>query len=105
MTYQEAKEKLGTRTSRKLENNTYLITDGQNIAVKLHATNVLTFTPQGTVIYNSGGWRTKTTRDRMNAYGPVTIGQAARCWFAGVIPFYDRMEINATTGQLFKAVA
>jgi hypothetical protein len=105
MTYQEAKEKLGNRTSRKLANNTYLILDGQNIAVRLHATNVLTFTPQGTVIYNSGGWQTRTTKERMNAYGQAFICQRSGSWLIGGNPYQDGIELNAATGAPIQAVA
>ena len=70
MNYKIAVEKLGTRDSRKIGNNTYLQrrADG-TIAVKLHATDVLTFHANGRTVYNSGGWRTNTTRDRMNGWG------------------------------------
>jgi len=70
MNYTTAKQKLGTRDSRKLCNNTYLQrrADG-NIAAKLHGTDVLTFKPDGSVVYNTGGWRTNTTIDRVNGYG------------------------------------
>jgi hypothetical protein len=69
MKYSEFNAKLGTRTSRKLGNNTYLLRQGGDIAVKLHGTNVLTFKPDGSVVYDTGGWRTNTTRDRMNNHG------------------------------------
>jgi hypothetical protein len=70
MNYTTAKEKLGTRDSRKLCNNTYLQrrADG-TIAVKLHATDVLIFRPDDSVEYQTGGWHTVTTKERMNNYG------------------------------------
>jgi hypothetical protein len=71
MNYTQAHEKLGKRGSKKLGRNTYLHRHalGIDICVKLHGTDVLTFKPDGSVVYNTGGWRTNTTKDRMNSYG------------------------------------
>jgi hypothetical protein len=71
MNYMVANEKLGSRTRRKLCNNTYLERRGNDIAVKLHLTDVLTFRPDGSTVYNSGRWRTATTQNRMNEFGPA----------------------------------
>jgi len=76
MNYKTASEKLGERASKKLGNNTYLqrrgyATSEDKIAVRLHETDVLTFTPSGRTILDSGGWRTVTTKDRMNSYLPM----------------------------------
>lgn len=70
MDYQEAVTQLGKRDSRKLKNNTYLVKrNGGDIAVKLHATDVVTFHQDGTVTYDTGGWGTVTTKDRMKHFG------------------------------------
>lgn len=56
---------------RKLCNNTVAIRRGDDIAVQLHATDVLTFHgDRETVTYESDGWHTVTTKARMNDYGP-----------------------------------
>lgn len=69
MDYRQAAERLGTRDSRKMGNNTYLKRrDERTIALKLHETDVLTYTPDG-VTYNTGGWQTTTTKSRLNEYG------------------------------------
>ena len=58
-----------SKKSRKLENNTYLQRrDGGAIAVKLHETDVVTFNADGSTVLNSGGWRTVTTKARINNY-------------------------------------
>lgn len=86
MNYTAALEKLGKRDSRKLCNNTYLerCVNG-DIAVKLHGTDVLTFKPDNSTVYNSGGWRTVTTKSRMNGYGPdgFFIWQDKGIWTLG----------------------
>ena len=82
MNYQSALEKLGTRSRRKLTNNTYLEKiDDDTIGVRLHSTYVVTFKSNGTAILNSGGWYTRTTKDRINAYAPGQIRQAKGHWY------------------------
>jgi hypothetical protein len=58
------------KTSRKLCNNTWAEKRDGDIAVRLHRTDVLTFTRRGTVTFNTGGWNTVTTKDRINTYAP-----------------------------------
>lgn len=52
---------------RKVDNNTYAErrTDG-SIAIRLHATDVVTFRQDGSTVLESGGWLTVTTKDRIN---------------------------------------
>lgn len=81
MDYQDANAKLTGRNSqrRKLENNTYLERRGENIAVKLHATDIITYLPNGEVVLSAGGcWRTVTTKSRMNQFLPYGFGIAQR---------------------------
>ena len=81
MNYQEALEKLGSRVSRKLENHTYLERrENGNIAVRLHLTDVVMFHPCGKVTLDSGGWYSKTTKDRMNKYANAGIWQKNHKW-------------------------
>ena len=73
MNFKEADTMLQGRSkeSRKLCNNTYLQRreDG-SIAVRLHQTDVVTFNQDGSTVLISGGWRTVTTKDRINSYLP-----------------------------------
>lgn len=83
MNYAQAVERLGTRDSRKIGNNTYLRKrEGGSIAIRLHATDILVFMPDGSVKYDSGGWKTPVTKDRMNEWGPLRISQANGVWAA-----------------------
>ncbi len=84
--YQVVADTLGSRKSRKVANNSYLcMTEGERdreghpgqrgtIAYKLHETYVVLYHHNGSVELNSGGWRTVTTKDRINRclrdYGP-----------------------------------
>jgi len=59
-----------SKDRRKVGNNTYLVRRGEDIAVRLHYTDILTFYRDGRIKINSGGWQTVTTRDRWNQYLP-----------------------------------
>lgn len=70
---------------RKIANNTTVERrEGDNIAVRLHATDVVTYHPDGSVTLDSGGWRTYTTKDRMNAFGPALVWQDQGEWEVGI---------------------
>jgi len=84
MNYQRANEMLTGRCkdSRKLGNNTRLERRDDGIAVRLHTTDVVTYKPNGDVVLDSGGWRTVTTKARMNEYAPVSVWSVNGEWFA-----------------------
>ncbi|MCK5604432.1 hypothetical protein KAR91_21255 [Candidatus Pacearchaeota archaeon] len=80
------------RESRKLANNTYLerrvdqnnpTINGDSFAVRLHATDIVTYKPDGTIVLNSGGWRTVTTKERINTFSPVNLWQEKGVWYLG----------------------
>lgn len=81
MNYNEANGILQGRNqeSKKLDNNTYLIRINDYIAVKLHDTNIIEFHADKTVL-TSGGWQTKTTKDRLNTYSGFRISQESGKW-------------------------
>jgi len=83
------------RGQRKLGNNTYgyIETDG-TVSVELHGTKVVQFYPNGLVKLNSGGWRTHTTKKRINQYSPVGVYQKNFEWFlSNGTPFEDNMLV------------
>ena len=83
MNYQTFAAKLTGRNSqsRKLANNTTLLRiDPSTIAVKLHSTNVVTFHADGRIVFDSGGWKTPTTKERMNSYSPARVSQSQGTW-------------------------
>jgi hypothetical protein len=55
--------------SRKLANNTYLERGATSLMVRLHSTHIVEFFEDGSTRYDTGGWKTHTTKDRMNAFG------------------------------------
>lgn len=98
MTHADAERELGTRDSRKVGNNTYLKKrDDTTIALMLHATDVVTWSP-GTVTLSSGGCRTMTTKDRINR--AVKVYSHKSTWYIGDwrehggVVFYDGIVLS-----------
>ncbi len=83
--YSELNAKLSGRNSngRKLGNNTYAERRNDAIAIRLHQTDILTFNPDGSMVANSGGWKTVTTKARLNEYLPngYGISQSKGVWY------------------------
>lgn len=74
MNYITADEKLQGRNmlSRKVDRNTYLVRNsgvpGDSIHLKLHNTYIITWYADGRTELNSGGWKTVTTKQRINEF-------------------------------------
>jgi hypothetical protein len=67
---------------RKIGNNTYAtIQPDGSVTIRLHSTDVVTIYPDDAVKVNSGGWRTSTTKDRINKYSPVGVYQRNHQWY------------------------
>ena len=84
------------RQKRKIGNNTYAeIEHDKSVSVRLHGTDVVRFYANGLVKLNSGGWRTHTTKQRINKYSPVQIFQKNFEWFlSDGRPFEDNMLVG-----------
>lgn len=96
MNYQKATDLIGKRDSKKLGNNTYLVRRGDDFAVKLHNTDVVTIHADNTYTLNTGGWQTVTTKDRINGYSPARIYQNKGLWYMrGGSVYYDGIRIDA----------
>ncbi len=68
----------------RLAKHTRLQKRGNAFAVRYHKTDVVMIRPDGTYRINSGGWRTPTTKARMNKVLPCVISQVNGIWYAGV---------------------
>ena len=90
-----AKSRL-SKTSKKLENNTWLeVTEHGEYAIKLHQTRIITIHSDGTYTLNSGGYRTSTTKDRLNGYAPgPRINTEKGLWHYGSHLFFDGMTVD-----------
>lgn len=97
MTFHEAAAILGKKNEKKIGNNTHLVRRGPDaIAVRLHKTDVVTLHASGKYTLTSGGWRSSTTKARINKYAPVRVYQENFGWFIGAVPFFDGIEVSAT---------
>jgi len=111
MDYKEAKQilddKRGDKTSKKIGNNTYLkrYEDG-TIVVRLHQTDIIQYKPNGTILLHSGGWKTVTTKARMNEFLPRQYGimQVKGVWYVHLttdfnkdLVYNDGMKLTKST--------
>jgi len=80
--YQAADERLTGRTPmrRKIGNNTWLKRRGDDIAVRLHDTDVVVYHPDGSITLDTGGWFTVTTKARMNEHSPFGVSSVRGEW-------------------------
>jgi len=73
-TKKQSLEGLEVQSSKKIGNNTYQWIDNRGIRrVRLHMTDIITYNPNGSMTLNSGGWRTVTTKSRINEFLPKNI--------------------------------
>lgn len=96
MGYAELDRQLQGRNkeSRKLAFATYLQRRGENIALRLHDTDIVTFTPSGDRILNSGGWHTSFTKARIALAG-IRLSQESGVWYVGAARFQDGITLKA----------
>ena len=80
-TYTEAAAVLNGRDSVKLGNNTWLESFSGGIAVRLHNTRIVWFHEDGRVTLHTGGYRTVTTKDRLNQFIYGKVYQKAHQWY------------------------
>jgi len=100
MNYAEAISMVHGKTkqkARKVGNNTYAEIESDNsVSVRLHGTAVVRFYPNGLVKLNSGGWRTSTTKNRINKYSPVKVYQKKYEWYLqNGAEFEDNILVNS----------
>lgn len=93
--------KEGLVKRKKVYNNTYRYDyeDG-TIVWRLHNTDVVTKLPDGRYVLNSGGWRTVTTKERINRYAPVRVWSHKGEWYVYENgewrePFYDGIIVGS----------
>lgn len=82
------------KTAKIIDRNTLKIEyNNGNTAIRLHDTDIVTFSGDK-IILNSGGWRTSTTKDRINKFAPVYIHQTKGLWYIDNKLFYDNCIVN-----------
>ena len=80
----------------KVINNNTLSMEYENgkKVIRFHDTDIITFEGNNFIL-NSGGFRTKTTKERINEYTPARIQQNKGLWFIQGKLFYDNCKINS----------
>lgn len=100
------------QTSKIIANNTVYYEDRTgNAYIRLYKTDVvIKYKDKPEARLSSGGYKTKTTKDRINLgldkfFGPTVwaIEQSNRTWYLSngktVIPFFDGMHVKFTNGE------
>lgn len=107
--YSQADAKLQGRCAkrRKVANNTWLERRDEDIALRLHETDVVTFHRDGTVTLSTGGWFTVTTKSRINDAlpGHLRVCSERGRWFLYVYgtkhaAFNDGMRVDLDSGDV-----
>lgn len=96
--YERLVKAMNGRPTKKLDRNTYARQDGPNrIIVSLHGNDIITATPN-IVTYRDCGWKTVTTKDRLNQWMPAGcyVHQEDFCWFFST-PTGNIVWINGVT--------
>ncbi len=94
MNYAEALAMSETR-KRKLGNNTHLnVRKDGSFGIRLHSTDVVILHADGRVELDSGGWKTVTTKARINEYTNARVYSEKGVWFAFGVPYEDGITMN-----------
>ena len=97
--------------SKIIANNTveYVRPDGTRV-IRFHHTDILEFPKSGGVIFNTGGWKTITTKDRMNSFQKLAvISQKNGVWWLypretphneyhadALVPYFDGIKVKGS---------
>ena len=106
LTFNEAIKILGSKQQKKIANNTVLSKTNSDtlLMIKLHGYAIIFITKGGAkgldhsydmYSLHSCGYKTVTTKRRLNKYGPVSVYQKDFIWYTEHGKFVD--------GQMFKA--
>lgn len=92
----------------KVANNTYRWIDPEtgDTHFRLHETDIVTLHADGTTTLRTGGFKTDTTKDRMNRFMPKGY-HITRCngiWWVNSVPFQDGMVLPKNPDDLNKTV-
>lgn len=87
------------KSAKKIARNTWRYTraDGAEV-IRLHNTDVV-WTLNGETTFHSGGYRTVTTKDRMNLNGQgYKVYSVRGSWQVNGVPFYDGLTLPRDAG-------
>lgn len=85
------------KSSRLVANNTveYITNEGTRV-IRLYQTNIIIFHTDGSYELNSDGYKTRTTKNRINKFSPFRIFQEAGQWYVNskFLPFKDGVRLS-----------
>ena len=96
MNYKDAKKMLGSREVKKLRYATFLHNREDHFAIRHHATDIVRIYPRK-VVFDCNGWKSKTTKERLNDYGPGTVWSQKGVWMVS----YNGSEALYKDGMTF----
>lgn len=81
-TYADAEKYLAGRDKAKVVNNTFLVRlCADTIAVRFFKTDVVVYTDNEHVTLNTGGWKTVTTKERLNLFSQYGVYVRRGIWY------------------------
>lgn len=112
-TYEAWKAFLGNKPYRKVENNTEIAetpgAGGSSFSLYLHGNLIAEWTKDGLIKLSDGGYKSNTTKARLNQFVPVSIYQKDYIWYIGAVleghvsdvPFENgvTVRVNEITGR------
>ena len=78
---------------RLVARNTVRYRKGATVIYRLHRTDIIVESGDTVTLY-CGGYRTVTTKDRINRFSPVRIHSDKGIWYIGDVPFYDGIQVR-----------
>jgi len=81
LTYQETERILAKRTTKKIARKTYLRRQNGDAVIRFWDTDIITISPDNVYTLNSGGYRTLTTRGRLNSFSPAIVIPDKGLWY------------------------
>ena len=107
--YPVTKKTIGPNTQLEYCPNVFETPLGEKVPdvyiVRFWSTPILAFLPDGRVVIQTNGHETTTTKQRLNALGPVYIHQKNRVWYVGEERYFDGFIVGDSSEEyaLFKA--
>lgn len=90
-------DKSCVKSSKVIKGNTveYITNEGTRI-IRFYETNIIIFHTDDTVELNTNGYKTVTTKERINEFSPFNIFQKDHTWYidSETLPFTDGIRLN-----------
>jgi len=105
LTYNEAKELYESAKDKEkgkpIANNTRLYKNGHNYHICLHRTDIIIIKPNDYYELHTGGWRTPTTKERINRFSPINVYQHRGTWlYNDDCVFEEGMVVNSNGNRI-----